>query len=342
MDSNNPDVPPAAPLWARSADHVATPIALLPHASSSSSSDASIATTHRPLSWDGLEALQERDPGWANLHPSSRLASENVGMLAIGGESYNHMETPVLMAVSHLAQAVHHHHHDVSSIFPVSELLNAVFNDARPSRRSDASPHRLDDPASSSPPPTGEAHASESEMTDVVSDDEDESVPPRTDLSGGDDEVDSIVRQLGIGLRPTPAADESPVDGADTIGPYSSMTNEELLTTSRVVDGTYGVNDCYPYDNEPYDQDSARSLRDFPTLADVDFDDFYRGYDYNSASQASEPSPPFNGIGQDGHDHGTDEDGLNAGNDPGDPHLSTFDAHGISTCLRHLLSKHDI
>lgn len=261
-------------------------------------------------------------------------------MLSIGGQSYdNHMETPVVMAVSHLPQAVHHHQHlDLEpAFFPVSELLNAAFNDARPSYRSNALRQRLDDPISSSPP-TGDANVSESEMTDLVSDDE--GVPLRPYLSGGDDEVESIVQQLGVGLRHTITPDGSPVDGRDdALESYPSMRTRDMSAAPRTLDETDDVLVFYPYDEDRYDQDSPASLHGLPDLVDIDFDDFYRGYDYDSASQASDSLPPFNEAGQDGHDHATDGEGVD-GDGPGDPHVSTFSAHGTSTCLRRSLLNH--
>lgn len=227
-------------------------------------------------------------------------------------------------AVSHYPNAFDND----SNALAVTEVVNAVIGREEYLRGEGSHVRAASVGYSSSPP--ADLYMSDSETTDALG--HQGGVPIGPYMTGGRLAVDSILAtDLGLGHTFLPSAipEESDEDDVgDLIMDYESPMPRDAFSVSDHEEDPDDTQKFYlDYDDDYYEEyiDRPRTREATAQLADVDFNDFYRAFEYDPLPMVMEAAPTGN------HDnHNTFPEGEVIGGVQGLDHLPASVIHGTS------------
>jgi hypothetical protein len=254
---------------------------------------------------------------------SSGSELQNVGMTRQGASD---AQISAFTAVSHYPGATD----NGPNFHPMSEVVNAVMERGEPFRRGSSSGQGNAHPGSSSSP--AGLYMSDSEMGDALGD-----LSAPEPAAGSDVDMEGIVQRLirntAIEQNVSTFEQDAGESADNLLFEYGSAMLRDMSTPSTPRDDDPDDTRRFYLDDDEGDvgYTERAQRRDWDSqLSDVDFDDFYRSFDYDSATQMMDTAAPA----QDDIHFTSDGDGalgedLNILND--DPHFLATAVHGTST-----------
>lgn len=257
------------------------------------------------------------------LDQTSAQGSQGVGMEHSG---MNDLHIPALTAVSYHPRAMD----DELSLPQTPEVVSAVMERGQVFRRGSPSDQRNAQRSSSSPPT--ELYISDSEMSDALGD----LSAPGPYAPSSDVDMEAIVQHLihntAIGHSISTIEKDSDSDyDDDLVMDYESAMLRDMSTPSTPrEDDPDDTRKFYLDDDDDDDGYTERSHLQWSgsQLSEVDFDDFYRSFDYESSSQLTDTA--FPSVQDDGN-YTSDNEGA-AGEEMNDAgiHFLASAVHGTS------------
>lgn len=237
------------------------------------------------------------------------------------------LHVSALAAVSHYPRAMD----DEPSLPPMPQVVNAVMERDRVFQRGSSSGRR-NAQASSSSPPT-ELYMSDSEMSDALGD----LSAPGPYAPSSDVDMEAIVQHLihntAIGHNISTIEKDSDSDyGDDLVMDYELAMLRDMSTPSTPRDADPDDTRKFYLDDDDDDGYTERPQLQWggSQLSEVDFDDFYRSFDYESSSSSQLTDTAFPSV-QDDANYTSDNEGA-AGEEMNDAgiHFLASTAHGTS------------
>lgn len=262
----------------------------------------------------------------SDLDTRSAPGSQSV---AVNGSDPSDVHISALAAVSHYASAMDNE----LSLPPTPEVVNAVMERDGVIRRGSSSGRRNAQPSSSSPPT--ELYVPDSEMSDALGD---LSAPDPFETSD-DVDMEAIVHHLihtTAGHNISTIEQDSDSDYDDNmVMDYESTMLRDMSTPSTPRDDDPDDTRKFYLDDDDDGYTECPQLRwSGSPLSDVDFDDFYRSFDYESSSQMMDTAIP---SAQDDATFSSDHEGA-AGDEANDAglHFLAATVHGTSMTPCHV------
>lgn len=266
---------------------------------------------------DAAPVLDSRE-----LDQTSAQGSRGAGVERSGTSD---LHISALTAVSHYPHAMD----DEPSLPPVPEVVNAVMERGQVFRRGSSSDQRNTQPSSSSPPT--ELYMSDSEMSDALGD----LSAPGPYAPSSDVDMEAIVQHLihntAIGHSISTIEKDSDSDyDDDLVMDYESAMLRDMSTPSTPREDDPDDTRKFYLDDDDDDGYTERPQlqRSGSQLSEVDFDDFYRSFDYEESSQLTDTA--FPSVQDDGN-YTSDNEGA-AGEEMNDAgiHFLASAVHGTS------------
>lgn len=197
------------------------------------------------------------------------------------------------------------------NLFPTSEVVNAVMEREESFHRRSSTDQQIADMGPSS---STDLYMSDSEMDDALGD-----LSAPEPAAGGDVDMEAIARQLirSSAIQRNVSTIEQDVDeaGNDLLFEYgSAMLRDLSLPSTPREDDPDDTRKFYLDDGDDVGYAECPQFCEWGSqVSDVDFDDFYRGFDYDSVSQMTDTPVP---SGQDdvnliSEGEGAADEGLN-------------------------------